>query len=277
MALRRGRAASPIRPGIIVKSTLSGITPLRSGERVTQAAIVDLFNAYKGVVEGVNSLRPKEKHIRGMRYQSFYTMFRFSRLLGLVVQVATEPMLFPPPTGQLYQIAKPDGVHVVTSVRRIFKLTTVGEQDELSWTDLRRAWSEHWIAPQKVEDYVPPPAPPEKLPEEAAAISPEAFTPYAWYETPTIVRFKSLLVHMRRLEYLGTEFPGITNEVYRLSQLIGDWVISIEDGLEVAKETNKAKAVIRLTKWYDGINRVSEALGDEDLSRAIATLKELVG
>jgi hypothetical protein len=78
----KGRAASPVRPGLIIKKTLMGDLPLDTGEYVTEAPIVYLFGAYKTEVARVNALREKGKRIRGMRYQSFYTAFRFAQLLG---------------------------------------------------------------------------------------------------------------------------------------------------------------------------------------------------
>jgi hypothetical protein len=141
MVLGKGRAASPVRPGLICKHTLLGEVPLRStGEYVTEAAIVQLFDAYKGEVERVNSLRPKERRIRGMRYASFYTMFRFAQLLHLVEYVREEPMEFPPPGGMLLRVEKVAGeAQVRISTRKIFRLTQIGMADEVCWADLTNA------------------------------------------------------------------------------------------------------------------------------------------
>ena len=114
MTTLRGRAASPVRPGAITKQVLLGEVPLLTGELVFEAAITDLHSAYKMALSRYNELRPKPKHIRGMTMHSFYTMFKFAQLLGLVELVRTESMQFPPPGGQLYSLEKTDRVRVVT-------------------------------------------------------------------------------------------------------------------------------------------------------------------
>ena len=159
----RGRAASPIRPGYIVRDVLSGKIPLETGELISEAAITDLHRAYRNVVNRENARRPKARRLHGMTSFSFKTFFKFAQLLNLVELVREEPMELPPATGQLFSIRMIDEKPMaVASTRRVFKLTTVGAADERSWSDLRRAWQEQWPAPQKME--IPVEVPPVAKP-----------------------------------------------------------------------------------------------------------------
>lgn len=278
MSTLRGRAAQPIRPGMVVKGILLGQIPLATGELVTEAAIADLAAAYKELIKRENTLRERSKRLRGMTSFSFKTYFRFAQLLGLVELVREEPMMYPPPGGHLYSVRKPDGVHVVISRRRIFKITILGTQDELSWTNLCKAWREGWPAPQKVEfippEEAPPITPPAKPPVELPA---EEFAPYRWVSKPSEAQFRSLLKHLKALKAIGIEDLKVSGEVDRLSMLIGDWQLDIEDSLEDAKAIAHTEAVRKLEKWTKAVTGIAEGLMDADLDRSIGALKELVG
>lgn len=274
MAILRGRAATPIRPGMTIKEVLLGHVSLVTGELVTEASISDLHRTYKELIRRENALRPKAKQLRGMTSFSFKTLFKFAQLLGLVELVEERPMEFPPPGGPLYSIRKPDGVHAVVSTRRIFKLTAVGQEDERSWTNLCRAWREHWPAPAKIE-FAPPYVPPERVPVPPPP--PEVLIPYKWVPRPTIPRFKSLLKHLEGLQVMGADRPEVVAEVDRLSALIGDWVIEAEDYLDDAKAIFHTANIEKFTLWLKQITEVSEALMDRDLSKAIGALRRLVG
>ncbi len=276
MATLRGRGATPVRPGIVTKGVLLGEIPLATGELVTEAAITDLHSSYKELIKRENTLRPKARRLRGMTAQSFKTLFKFAQLLNLVELVREEPMLFPPPGGPLFSVRKPDGVHVVVSTRRVFKLTAVGKEDERSWSNLCRAWREGWSAPEKME-YAPPYVPPSKPPVAPPVGVPEVFTPYKWMPTPSSARFKSLLAHLETLEAMGIDKPEIASEVDRLSQLMGDWVIEVSDALDDARAINNVRGIRRLEPQYKSLTAVTEALMDADLRRAITSLVELVG
>jgi hypothetical protein len=278
----RGRAASPIRPGLICKRTLLGEVPLRStGEYVTEAAIVQLFDAYKGEVERVNSLRPKEQRIKGMRYQSFYTMFRFAQLLGLVEFVREEPMEFPPPGGNLYRTEKQaDGSMVVrVSNRKIFRLTASGTADEICWADLTNAWKLGRECGRPLE-YIPPeqvpptqPVPPKpKAPKVVER--PEGFNIYQWSAKPTIAGFKTLLNHLYTLRELGLKAQGVAKEIDRLSMVVGGWIVETEDSLETAKATENRRSINMYGARLSMLTKLDEALMDEDLDRAIAVMEE---
>lgn len=274
MVALRGRAATPVRPGLVVKEVLLGRIPLATGELVRECSISDLHRIYKELIRRENALRPKHKRLRGMTAFSFKTLFKFSQLLGLVELVEELPMEYPPPGGPLYSIRKPDGVHVVVSTRRIFKLTTIGEQDERSWTNLCTAWREHWPAPTKIE-YVPPYIPPEKVPKPPEV--PVELLPYKWEPKPTVPRFKSLLKHLGNLKAIGADEPEVIAEVDRLSMLVGDWIVEAEDHLDDAKAIFHTANITKFTLWAKQLTAVSEELRDGNLDGAIGALKKLVG
>jgi hypothetical protein len=255
-----------------------GEIPLDTGEAVREAAIVQLFNAYKGEVNRINSLREKSRRIRGMRYSSFYTMFRFAQLLGLVEHVRDEPMEYPPPNGNLYQIYKSgEDLGVRISARKIFRLTSSGMSDELCWSDLTNAWKNGIQCGQAVSYDIPEPSTPTPIKrEKVEEPPPTTFTPYEWNTLPAVSRFNSLLAHLRILNSLGLVSRGVRKEVERISYLIGDWIIHTEDSLEEAQQKQIQRSISVYTKRLRLLTLADEALGDEDLGRAIEALEELV-
>lgn len=291
MVTLRGRAATPVRPGLTIKGVLSGQVPLRTGNLVTEAAITDIHGAYKEQIRRENSTRPKIKRLRGMTYRSFITLFRFADLLGLVELSREEPMLFPPPHGHLYSIRRHDGVHFVTSVRRIYKLTDNGKEDELSWTNLCKAWIENWPVPQKLAVPVGPLAPieavvtkkpgirrkpPTAAPPEVPPEVPLAVRPMRWVSRPSDRQVALLLDHLETLNEIGIEDLEVKREVNRLSELIRDWVTVAEEWLDDARTINFAQGVMQFTEMLAVINNVSKALRGLDLPGAIEELKKLV-
>jgi hypothetical protein len=147
----RGRAASKVRVGDVIKKVLSGKEPDEDGKLLTEAAIVDIHHIYKKLIRDQNALRSKK--LKPMVYSSFITQFRFAEKLNLVQLVRKEPMLFPPPTGNLYTFRVHDGNIGEISQRHIYKLTPIGMRDELSWTNLTQAYIQHWVAPQAAPEY----------------------------------------------------------------------------------------------------------------------------
>ncbi len=268
----RGRAASPVRPGLVTKQVLLGKIPLASGELVTEASISDLHNAYKEQIRRENALRPRAKRLRGMTSQSFKTLFKFAQLLGLVELVREEPMQFPPPGGPLYSVRVTDKPRVVISTRRIFKVSPLGEEDEKSWTNLAKAWIEGWTAPQKAE-YITP-VPREEVIPRVREVDITVVTPIKWVHKPSEKQFKLLLAHLTVLHNIGITDPDVKSEVNRLSMLIGDWVIEVEDMLKDAKSINFAEAISKYTDMLRIVGEISEALTGQDLGRAIESLKE---
>ncbi len=279
MVTLRGRAATPVRPGLVTKSVLMGETPLATGELVNEAAITDLHSAYQALVKNENTVRLKAKRLRGMTYPSFLKLFKFAQLLNLVELVREEPMQYPPPSGSLISARKPNGIHAVVSVRRIFRLTSIGAEDERSWTNLCKAWIEGWSAPAKAE-YLPPVyVPRERLPKPPKEEPPEAvpeFTPYVWVAEPSTTQFESLAAHLRILDSLGLESLGVAGEVSKLTHNINGWIVVIDEGLDDAKAIQHYTAIRELEVWLSHVTTVREALLDQDIHRAIEGLEGLM-
>jgi hypothetical protein len=146
MANPKGRGGQSTHPGLTIKGVLMGDIPLVTGERVAAAAITDIHNVYREIIHQENQLRPKAKRLHGMTYQSFYTLFRLARYLGLVEFVRDEPMLYPPSHADLYTMRKNSETEVPTvavSTRRVFRLTERGRNAEESWRNLHRAWRQY--------------------------------------------------------------------------------------------------------------------------------------
>lgn len=270
MTTLKGRAATPVRPGICIKQVLLGQVPLATGEIVSEAAITDLHSAYKELVKRENALRPKVKRLRGMTYRSFVTLFKFAVLLSLVEHVRDEPMAFPPPGGPLYRVEKPDGIHAVISTRRIFKITSVGSEDEKSWTNLCKAWIEGWTAPQKVE-YALPPAKP--VPRRRPPVMPK---PYKWVAIPSPRQFRLLLGHLESLAAVGITDADVAKEVRRLYMRLGDWLIWIDDALSDAKALDDKPTVTRMEEWNKEITSMMEFFDEDNIEGAMASLRGLL-
>lgn len=278
MVTLRGRAATPVRPGLVTKSVLMGETPLATGELVTEAAITDLHNAYKELVHRENALRPRVKRLKPMTMFSFKTLFKFAQLLGLVELVREEPMQFPPPGGPLYSVRKADDeVRAVISTRRVFKITPLGTEDEKSWTNLCKAWIEGWPAPQKAE-YLPPvykPRPPRVVlpPEEV----PPVFVPYVWRDLYSPRNLRAFARYLETLEAVGIDTPGVPEELSRLAGRIGGWIMEVNEALDDARAIHYAEEVHRLEGILGGLKVLREALLDHNLGASVSKLLELAG
>lgn len=142
----RGRAATPIRPGLTIKKVLWGRLQLATGEYVTEASISDIHRVYRRLIYEENQLRKREHRLRGMNIHSFTTLFKFARYLGLVEFVRNDNRLFDY-GGNLYRVENGTGLHIVEGNRKIFRLSDKGQADHTSWFDLRRAWQE-WRSTQ---------------------------------------------------------------------------------------------------------------------------------
>lgn len=136
----RGRATQKVRPGITIKKVLSGKIPLVSGEIVSEAACTDIHQVYRALVKKENIGKKKPHRQKGMTYQSFATLFRFAKYLGLIEFARDEPSKNPPAGGPLYNPMKVDGIHAVVTMRRLYRLTQVGRDSDEPWSDLCQAW-----------------------------------------------------------------------------------------------------------------------------------------
>ena len=116
-----GRAASPIRPGLIIRDYL-----LDHGS----ASISDIHRYYKQLVREENDRRARGKTIRPACYESFAKYFRCCRDLDLVeLSGEEEPMSVDKEL--VYLRPGPGGFTVARSVKRYYKLTPTGQVSQL--------------------------------------------------------------------------------------------------------------------------------------------------
>lgn len=298
----RGRAASFIRPGLIVKKTLMGELPLETNEFVFEAAIVDLFNAYKRQLREYNQLHEKSKHIKGMHYRSFYTMFRFAQLLHLVEFVREEEADWKRKTvvtaaTSLIRLERSADTRRITrriSNRRVFRLSDVGREDVKSWLDLTTAWKEQWPAPQiveipvfvekRVEVPVVEVAPVEAAPPKAKRVRRPKAVVEAEKAVPTL-RLKArpskeqyilLLSHLHKLNELGIDNRRVQGEIDKLANMVGEWVAETYESIQDAQDLGFMGKVREFKKLRDELTTVDEGLLDRDIPRAIEELEKLV-
>ena len=308
MTTLRGRAASPVRSGILIKRILNGEYPLVTGELAMESAITDIHSSYKMFVNGINQLRPKKFHLKPMNHASFYTLFKFARLLGLVEFVREEPMVSPPPTGTLYMIENigQGKVRAVPSARRIFRLSAKGMEDQRSWTDLRKAWMEKWPAPDK-SDYFPTiedmkaigiivekpkkVAPERIVPEKAPAARrgrppkvvtevevPELEAPipsFKWTSTPSKRQYTKLLDHLVDLQKLDQTREDVIKHIISMETRVGDWAVETEYNRDEAKDAGKVAKAEKLSVEAKLLSKLFESVLDRDLTSAIEDTREL--
>ena len=278
MPMLRGRATTLVRPGLVAKHVLTGKLPLLpTGEIVSESSIVDLHRTYKELVKMENMSRPRARRLKGMTYRSYLTLFKFAQLLGLVTFVREEPMEFPPLGGNLYSIRKPDGAEAVISVRRFFKISAIGAEDEKSWMNLCRAWREGWPAPQKAE-YAPPYIPPIEKVVPPPVEEKKPWLPFKRVPKTTARQIRLLSDHLDRLIDAGIEAPGVRYEVERLASMMVDWSVEAEDGArraEVAGKTRVAKYQAELKELCDKaeIALIAKDLGE--VQKIVTKIKEL--
>jgi hypothetical protein len=245
----RGRAASKVRVGHIIKGVLSGKIPTEEGHLVTEAAIVDVHHVYKQQIRDNNMTRSKK--LKPMVYSSFVCQFRFAEKLGLVTLVRKEPMLFPPPNGNLYTFRVADGNIGEISQRHVYSLTPTGLADELSWTNLTQAYIQHWVAPQAAPEY-----------EAVGKV-------YTFKKIPSVIAFTELKVYLQAMT--ATE-----KELYRTSSQVGDWADYFTERSKVSSDKNyKTLATIvdeQLSKALEN-NKPKEAI--EILNNMIKIIEKI--
>lgn len=309
----RGRAASAIRPGIITKRVLLGELPLDTGELITEAAIVDLFNAYKRQLREYNQVHEKVKHIGGMCYRSFYTMFKFAQLLHLVEFVREEEAdwkrkTLPTPATSLIRLERSPATHRITrkiSNRRVFRLSEVGRQDVKSWLNLTTAWKEQWPAPQIIEipvieeRMVPAPevveevpAPPTLITEAPAAKAKRGRPPGAKtapkeerIEVPrphfsnhySKEQIPLLITHIEELQQIGVDKAPVLHELKRLAEdVLGEWIGYIIEDYDEARSFGMASKALELRRLNIVLTTADEGLLDLDLTKALENLRKLL-
>lgn len=216
---------SPARPGNFTKELLLGHTPLITEELVTEACATDIHKAYQRMVADENQRRLKTEQLKGMTWLSFVTMLRFARYLGLIELVREEPMTRP-----LYRVHKDHEMTAVVSTRRIYKLTDDGEQDERCWSNITKAYKEHWTPPLKME-YGP-------------IIPPKwGIVPLAWEPKMTKKSLNALIVHLGILGGYWIGISEVDEELERLAYLMKiDWIPTVE-GMDTVLRELEAKDI----------------------------------
>jgi len=236
---------------MVIKQVLNGEIPIEDQHTgkvhtVKEACPTDIHRTYKTLVRERNTLVPRK--VKPAVYSSFITMFRFAEKLGLVEQVGEEPMISPPPTGHLYTTRGDGRARAVISSRHLYRLTSIGKQDELSWSNLCQAYIQHWVAPQK-------------LPEVAKVI-----TRYRFSTVPSREQLMALLEHLKTMQQTKID----TKELDTLSAKVGDWAIYFEDRIKVSAEKMGYRRLL------DGTSKLSEQLAKLDIQGAIDTLTDMV-
>jgi len=287
VAAPRGRAASAIRPGVITKRVLLGELPLETGEFVSEAAIVDLFGAYRRQLYEYNQTHERSHHIKGMHHRSFYTMFRFARLLGLVEFVREEEADWKrkaavTPATSLMRLEQTEGeLTQRISNRRVFRLTDVGKEDVKAWLDLTNAWKEQWPVPQYAEipvivEEVEEAAPEVKERKPREAVEKVTVPTLKLQVKPTKGQYLLLLKHLRKLNEIGIDSKKVQKEVDKLANAVGEWVAEAIESLQNASDLGDAGKAVAYRHLRNVLTDVDEGLLDRDIPRAIEHLEKLV-
>jgi hypothetical protein len=240
----RGRAASVVRVGKLIKDVLNGRLASEDGTFVTEAAVVDIHHVYKREVREQNLLRRTK--LKPMVYSSFVCQFRFAEQLKLVELVRKEDMLFPPPNGNLYTFKVHDGNIGELSKRHIYRLTDVGRQDELSWTNLTQAYLQHWIAPQVA-------------PEQAVKKK-----PYKYSNIPSLYQLIDFANFLKTNKLTSKEYDSY-------SMKVGDWAVYYEDRAKISKTADD-----KYSKLAELVNELYNRLAANDSPGAIMVLTEMI-
>jgi len=311
--MARGRGATPIRPGFVIKDVLSGKLPLlnpsggTTGELVSEACATDLHITYQTLIRTENHLRPRTKWLRGMTTESFGKLMRFARLMGLIELVKEEPMVYPPVSGNFYRVemeiiksgakAGQKRPTAVISTRKMMRLTEKGKLEGRAWGDLRRAWQEDWELGIPVEESIIPlePEPIQIVPEEPTREKPAVekkppvakpvkkpaekpstetkWSPIKLSEYPTMTQLKKLIPHLKKLARISFQDGEVAQEVQKITYVLGDWDVNLEDDIALSKD---AAEKAKHTKWLNVVRRTYNSLADEKFQPAISALEELL-
>jgi len=272
----KGRANTPVRPGFVVKNVLMGQQAVYlTGELTTEVSVVDLHRTYKALVKEENQSRPIAKRLRGMTYKSFVTLFKFAQLKGLVELVEEREMEMPPPSGHLLSIRKEgEEFGVVRSKIRVFRLTEAGRQDERSWANLCKSWIEGWPVPQPLGYAIPTTRP---LVVRPPIKEEPTWTPIKKAETYSIRAATTMLKHLKILDVVGINSPGVRDELERVVSIMADWDVNLD--IKIEKEEAKKKPSEELLERYnekkEDISTVAEHLEEGELKEAIEAMEKL--
>jgi hypothetical protein len=301
----RGRALQPVRPGLVIKSILMGTQPLITPptdqeQTVMEACATDIHYTYQTLINRENQTREHGNRLKGLRTASFNTVWRFLRVLGMIEFVREEPMLYPPPHGNLLSIRK-DVVGEFTlrnSARRVFRITEFGIQEEVAWNDVTKAYKDfvkqgnvRWPEPRKMQVAVPiegeilnevPSAEEQvtELPELPEIVVEEPrpsvkvirrpkkekkITKFTLGTRPTPTNFKILLEHIDTLEEsrMGN-VPLFDSEMDYIGTKVGDWQVEAEDIPE------------RYGKFTEKIRMLYSAVENIDFGEMRSILDEMI-
>ena len=276
MALR-GRAATPVRPGLVIKQVLIGKQPLidskgnTTGELVNEACATDLHSTYKSLINAENQLRPRLKWLKGSTSFSFAKYIKFAKLMGLIEVVREEPMVYPPPHGNLIRAELDKGkLKSKIATRKVLRITALGISEEHAWLDLRSAWQLHaplGVSTEPIEEVITPIQPIKKQRKAA-------WLPITLSESPSTTQFKKLRNQLIKLQSVGIGGNDILMELERLSRSIGDWDADIVGRLETTKDK---KQLSELNLWQKILSTTYEAIDEGKIQDAIDSLEEIAG
>jgi hypothetical protein len=324
-----GKRSNSLRPGLVCKAVLSGQIPMSTGEYVSESSISDLHRAYCALIDKENMLRSRDNKLKGMTYSSFVKMFKFAQLLGLVEFVREENLKYAPEKTRLYSVRlstsssnRPIGK---ISKRRIFRLSTNGKLDEVSWGNLCTSWIKRWPIPQTyaqlgLEDIktdvripVEPPAiepglseisleqesvresvrkpmsritkkPAEKkriyheeeVQETISVRKVEKFIPFRFTSKPSKAQYSAMVKHLLILRDISISNAEVRTEVKRLSNLIGNWSVELEDKIDIAKSSGDTQLYNTWRRIYTLNNDVFENLYSFNIDSAIRNIKSII-
>jgi len=267
MAYLRGRAASPIRPGTIVKNILLGNIPLESRTNisyVSYAAVTDLHNTYKEHIRRENMTR--ESKLRGMSYHSFATWFRFAKYLGLVEKVKEEPANVPSVLSRIVRTTT-GRLSIRRTSRVLYGLTAAGIAEERAWQDLTTAWKDNWELGQPALKLK------VKIPEFEKVTIPDVPYPEHFVQVAKYLRKLILIAHLNE---------EAREEIYNVAVKIRKWLKEFtsthkalyEQYEDTGSESAKSSAD-ELQEWIDSLQSVYNLLTKVEIEEAADMLEEM--
>jgi len=269
-SMARGRAASPIRPGLFIREQLleEELNPAEIHSRLRQ------------LVRDVNQQRLRTQRIRPPTWASFYRYFRHLVYFFLVEPTGrTEPVLIAPEA--LLHIS---GGNVVVARRAFYRLTSGGRREppHQAFVNPVGLWKEIGYPPTFVEvpseEALPtaPLVPPEVPPEEVPVIAPRRRRP------ATAERLKAeanaflpeILRHMELISQHQPDRPGLDDLITRMG--------AHYDRVEEAYSRSRGPRREELLELRDTLERteayftaLDDALDAEDWEGALQALAQV--
>jgi len=264
----RGRAASPIRPGLFIREQL-----LMEGELNP----AELHSRLRQLAREVNQRRPRSRRIRAPTWASFYRYLKHLQYFFLVEPTGrTEPVLLAPEA--LLHI---EGREVVPARRAFYRLTGTGraEPPHEAFENPVGLWKEMGYPPTPVmvprRERVPPvpvaPPPPRPVttpPRRPPRVTPESLKAEANAFLPEIQRLARTVAEHR------PDRPALEALATRMGEHY--------DRVENAFERSRGPRRVELRELRDTLERteayfidLDKALGVEDWEAALTALLRL--